>query len=171
MNALMSLSVPLILAATSLYAALKHVDVYSAAVDGARDGVKTVLRIFPSLVILFTAVYMLRASGVFEQLSRLLAPLFALFGIPPELAPLMLIRPISGSAALAIGTDIIMQYGADSLIGKTAAIMLGSTETTFYVIAVYFGAVKVKKTRYAIPCALAADFTGFLVSALTAKIL
>ncbi len=99
-----------------------------------------------------------------ELLGRLLSPVFSLFGIPPETAILVLIRPLSGSAALAVGADLMAEYGVDSLVGRTAAVMLGSTETTFYTISVYFGAAGIQKTRYCIPAALFADFVGFLMA-------
>ena len=114
---------------------------------------------------------MLRASGAVDILSRIFAPAFALFGIPPETAMLVLIRPISGSAALAVGADLMQQYGVDSAIGRTVAVMLGSTETTFYTISVYFGAAGISKTRYTIPAALFADFVGFFMASLTVKLL
>ena len=104
-------------------------------------------------------------------LSQVLAPLFSLFGIPPETAPLVLIRPISGSAALAVGTELMARYGVDSQIGRTAAVMLGSTETTFYTISVYFGAAGISKTRYTIPAALFADFVGFFAASWTVRLL
>lgn len=113
---------------------------------------------------------MLRESGAMELISQFLAPVFGVFGIPPETAILVLIRPISGSAALAVGADLMAQYGVDSQIGRTAAIMLGSTETTFYTVSVYFGAAGIKKTRYTVLAALIADFTGFFVASLTAKL-
>ena len=105
------------------------------------------------------------ASGAAELFSRLCAPMLELLGIPAETAPLMLIRPVSGSGALAVGTELMTTYGPDSLIGRVAAVMLGSTETTFYTIAVYFGSAGIRKTRHAVPAALIADFTGFAVSA------
>ena len=120
---------------------------------------------------MLTAVTMLRESGFFALLTPVFAPVFRLLGIPPEVAPLVLIRPLSGSAALAVGADLMAQYGADSLIGRTAAVVLGSTETTFYTISVYFGAAGIRRTRYAVPAALIADLTGFLVAALTARFL
>lgn len=132
--------------------------------QGGAEGLKLISSILPALVLLLTAVHMLRASGAVELLSSLLAPVFHRFGIPPETAILVLIRPISGSAALAVGADLMASYGVDSLIGRTAAVMLGSTETTFYTISVYFGAVGIHKTRYAIPAALIADFAGFLMA-------
>lgn len=171
MSAAAGLIPAIVMAFAAAYGLAKGVDVFGAMTDGIADGLKVVLRIFPSLVALLTAVYMLRASGALEALTRLLAPLFALVGIPVETAPLMLLRPVSGSGALAVAGELIGEYGADSLIGRTAAVMLGSTETTFYVIAVYFGAVGIKKTRYAIPAALCADLTGFAASALAVRLL
>ena len=170
MNFLCSLVVPVILAGTALFALHKKVDVFGAMIKGAADGLTIVFKILPALVALLTAVYMFRASGAMEALLTLFSPALSFLGIPPETAALLFIRPISGSGALAVGSEIMAQYGADSLIGRTASIMLGSTETTFYVAAVYFGAVGIKKSRYAIPAALCADFTGFFMAALTARL-
>ena len=171
MNWLAQLPVPLLMAGTAIFALVRRVDVYRALADGAADGLRTLTKVFPALVCLLSAVYMLRASGAMEALSQLLAPLLIKLGIPEETSLLMLVRPISGGGALAVGTDIIKNHGADSLIGRTAAVMLGSTETTFYTIAVYFGAVGIKKTRYAVPAALAADLTGFVTAALVSRLL
>ncbi len=145
-------------------------DVYTLLVTGAGEGLSMLKNIVPSLIVLLTAVYMLRASGAMDLLTRLLGPVCRWVGIPPETAPLVIIRPISGSAALAVGSELMAAYGPDSLIGRTAAVMLGSTETTFYTISVYFGAAGVKGTRYAIPAALLADLTGFLMAAWTVRI-
>ena len=161
----------LILASLALYGALRGVDVFAAMTEGIADGLRVLLRIFPAVAALLCAVYALRASGALDALTGLLAPVFRLLGIPVETAPLVLLRPISGSGALAVAGDIMARYGPDSLAGRTAAVMLGSTETTFYVIAVYFGAAGVKKTRWAIPAALCADFTGFVLSSLAARLL
>ena len=128
------------------------------------------LRIVPALVGLLTAVSMLRASGAMEYLSTLCAPVLDLLGIPPETAPLMLVRPVSGSGALAVGSELMAAHGPDSYIGRTAAVMLGSTETTFYTVAVYFGAAGIHKTRHTIPAALTADLTGFVASALAVRL-
>lgn len=166
-----ALLIPLILAATALYAAAKRVDVYSALAEGAKDGLGILLRIFPNLVALLTAVAMLRSSGAFDLLARALGPALGWLGIPAETLPLMLVRPFSGSGALGVGAELIQTYGPDSTIGRTAAVMLGSTETTFYTVAVYFGAVGVKKSRYAIPAALIADVTGFLVAGWSVRLL
>ncbi len=164
------LMIPLFMVLVSLTALRRRQDVYAALLEGGAEGLRILLSIVPALVLLLTAVHMLRASGAINALSALLSPLFQALGIPPETAPLVLIRPISGSAALAVGTDLIAAYGADSPIGRTAAIMLGSTETTFYTISVYFGASGIRKTRYAIPAALIADLTGFFVASLTVKL-
>jgi len=157
--------VPLILTGVALYGCFRRVDVYTALVQGAGDGLEVLMRILPSLVGLLTAVYMLRASGALDLAAQALTPLLDQVGLPGELLPLMLVRPISGSAALGVGAELIAAHGPDSYLGRTAAVMLGSTETTFYTIAVYFGAVKITKTRYAVPAALCADLTGFLAAA------
>ena len=162
---LSSLVIPVLLAAVAVFGMGKRVDVYAALTRGAEDGLSVLLRIIPTLVALLTAVSMFRASGAAELFSRLCAPVLELLCIPAETAPLMLIRPVSGSGALAVGTELMTTYGPDSLIGRVAAVMLGSTETTFYTIAVYFGSAGIRKTRHAVPAALIADFTGFAVSA------
>lgn len=148
----------------------KRESAYDLMLEGAGEGLKLTVSLVPALVLLLTAVSMLRASGAMELLSRVAAPLFSFFGIPPETALLVLIRPISGSAALAVGTELMTLYGVDSQIGRTVAVMLGSTETTFYTISVYFGAAGIKKTRYTLPAALFADFVGFFVAALTVRL-
>ena len=148
----------------------KKENAYDLMLTGAAEGLQLVVSILPSLILLLTAVQMLRSSGAIDLLSQWTRPVFDFLGIPPETAMLVLIRPISGSAALAVGAELIQTYGADSLIGRTAAIMLGSTETTFYTISVYFGAANIKKTRYTLPAALLADMTGFLVASWTARL-
>ena len=165
MELLYAMLVPFVIAAVSLYAIWRRVDVYTALIRGAGEGLNTLARIVPSLIALLTAVYMLRASGALELVARLLAPVLERLGIPPETVALMLVRPVSGSAALGVGSELISAYGPDSYIGRVAAVMLGSTETTFYTIAVYFGAVGITKTRYAVPAALCADLAGFMAAA------
>lgn len=162
--------VPILLLLTTVLALRKRENAYDLLLNGAGEGLKLLASIVPALVLLLTAVTMLRASGAVELLSSFLAPAFSFFGIPPETALLVLIRPLSGSAALAVGAELMGQYGPDSLIGRTAAVMLGSTETTFYTISVYFGAAGIKKTRYTIPAALFADFVGFFMASLTARL-
>ena len=159
------LLVPCVLAGTALYGTLRRVDVYGALVQGAGQGLETLTRIAPALICLLTAVSMVRASGLLQALASWLAPFLGRLGLPPELLPLMLVRPISGSAALGVGADLINTYGPDSDLGRMAAVMLGSTETTFYTIAVYFSAAGITRTRYALPAALCADAAGFLASA------
>ena len=163
--------VPLLLVSVAVFAMGKRVNVYSALTEGAEDGLRVLMRVLPALVGLMTAVYMLRASGAMELLGELLAPLLGRLGIPPETAALLFIRPVSGSGALAIGSELMASHGPDSYVGRVAAVMLGSTETTFYTIAVYFGSAGVSKTRYAIPAALIADLTGFMAAAFAVRLL
>ena len=162
--------VPVLLFSVCAVALGKKKKPYSLLLDGAADGLKMLLSLIPTLILLMTAVTMLRSSGAVEIISRFLSPVFSFFGIPPETAILVLLRPISGSAALAVGIELMAEYGVDSLIGRTVAVMLGSTETTFYTISVYFGAAGIKKTRYTLPAALIADFTGFFMASLTVRL-
>ena len=162
--------VPLLLLAASLFALRKGENSYDLLLNGAAEGLKLLITLVPALVALLCAVTMLRSSGAMELLSLWCAPVFRLLGIPPETAILVLIRPISGSAALAVGAELMAEHGPDSLIGRTVAVMLGSTETTFYTVSVYFGAVGIRKTRYAIPAALFADLVGFFMASVTARL-
>ena len=161
--------VPILLLVASLLALRKKENSYDLLLEGAADGLKLLVSLVPTLIMLLTAVTMLRSSGAMEVISAFLSPVFRFVGIPPETAMLVLIRPISGSAALAIGADLMAQHGVDSLVGRTAAVMLGSTETTFYTISVYFGAAGIKKTRYTLPAALFADFVGFFMASVTVR--
>ena len=163
--------VPILLLSVSCYALRKKENTYDLLLSGARQGLGILLSLIPALVLLLTAVSMLRASGAMEVLGKWLGPVFRVFGIPKETAMLVLIRPISGSAALAVGAEIMNTYGVNSEIGRTAAVMLGSTETTFYTISVYFGAAGIQKTRYTLPAALFADFVGFFMASLTVRLL
>jgi len=166
---LSSYIVPLLLLTGCTLSLRQKENPYPLMLEGAAEGLKLLASIVPALVLLLTAVHMLRTSGGADMLSRLCGPVLARFSIPPETALLVLIRPISGSAALAVGTELMAEYGVDSLIGRTAAVMLGSTETTFYTVSVYFGAAGIKNTRYTIPAALFADFVGFFMAALTVR--
>ena len=168
---LSALFVPALLCFTACFASARGVDVYAALTSGAAEGLNVLLRILPSLVALLSAVCMLRASGALEALSALLAPLLSALGIPSEVAPLLFIRPISGSGALAVGTEIMSEAGVDTYVGRVAAVMLGSSETTFYTIAVYYGAAGITKTRYTTPAALCADAVMFLASAWAVRLL
>ena len=162
--------VPMLLLLLCAVALRKQENAYELLLEGGKEGLKLLFSLIPTLVMLLTAVSMLRSSGAIDTLGTLAKPVFSFLGIPPETAMLVLIRHISGSAALAVGADLMAAYGPDSEIGRTAAIMLGSTETTFYTISVYFGAAGVRKTRYTIPAALTADLVGFCMSSLTARL-
>ena len=165
LDLLFQMIVPGLLAFVALYGMWKGVDVYGALVAGAGEGLKTVLALVPVLVTLMTAVTMLRASGALELLGTWLGPALGGLGIPPETVPLLLVRPVSGSAALGLGAELMAVYGPDSAVGRTAAVMLGASETTFYTIAVYFGSAGIRRTRYAIPAALCADLAAWLAAA------
>ena len=164
MELFLTMLVPGLMLAVALWGLVKRVDLWSALVAGAGEGLNVTVRIVPPLIALLTAVYMLRASGALELLGQLLEPVLSAVGIPVETIGLLLVRPVSGSAALGVGAELIETYGPDSLVGRTAAVMLGSTETTFYTVAVYFGAAKVARSRYAIPAALCGDIAGFIAA-------
>ena len=163
--AALSLTPLLLLGLLSLQALRSGCDVYAALRDGTAKGLKLTLELVGALVPLFAWIACLRASGLAEFLSRLAAPALRLLGVPPETGLLMLLRPLTGGGATALAAELMARCGADSLIGRTAAVMIGSSETTFYVIAVYFSAAGVKKTRWAVPAALCADLACFLSSA------
>ena len=161
--------VPLLIFFACALALRKKENAYDLMLGGAREGLQLLVSIIPALVLLLTAVHMLRASGAMGLLGRVMAPALEVLGIPPETAMLVLIRPVSGSAALAVGADLMATYGVDSTVGRTAAVLLGSTETTFYTISVYFGAAGIKNTRYTLIAALFADLVGFTMAALTVR--
>lgn len=165
MRGIQDLLLPLLLLLTAVAGVARRVDVYQKLGEGAAEGLKLLWHILPPLVGLMTAIQMLRASGFLDWAAQGLAPALTWLGIPPEVVPLMLVRPMSGSGALGVGAELIAAYGPDSQIGRTTAVMLGASETTFYTITVYFGAVGIRKTRYAIPAALCADLAGFLCAA------
>ena len=165
MSRVLSLLPALITAAVVLAAVLNGVDVMGSMTDGARRGMKTAADMLPALTVLFAAIYLLRASALPEVFARLAAPVLSRLGIPEETALLLLLRPLSGSGALGAAAEIMQRCGVDSLPGRTAAVMLSSGETTFYVIAVYFGAARVRSARWAIPAALFADAVSFAVAA------
>lgn len=152
--------------------ALKHkLNVFDVFIIGAKQGFDTVLQIIPFLVAMLVAIGMLRASGFFEILSTLLGPLLAKIGMPVELLPLAMLRPFSGSASNGLMAELIHHEGGNALLSKMAATVMGSTETTFYVIAIYFGSVQIKHTRHAIPTGLIADFTGVIASIAICRLL
>jgi spore maturation protein B len=162
---------PSIIVGFPLYGLLKKVPVYEEFVEGAKEGFNVAVMIIPYLVAILFAIGMFRASGALDFLIDGLRPGLAWAGIPPEVLPMMIIRPLTGSGSAAIVLDMINQFGEDSLLVKMAATMFGSTETTFYVIAVYFGAVNVKKTRHAVPAGLTADVFAMIFAVYVVRLL
>lgn len=158
------MAIPFLLSFLPLYAALRRIPVYEEFVEGAKEGIQMALRILPYLVAILVAVGMFRAAGGIDALSRLLGPALSLIHFPPDLLPLALIRPLSGSASLGIFTDLVKEFGPDALISRMAATLFGSTETTFYVLAVYFGSVGIRRTRHALAAGLIADAVGVIAS-------
>jgi spore maturation protein SpmA len=168
-NALSILAIPFLLSFFPLYAAARRVKVYDEFVEGAKEGFGVILKIIPFLVTMLVAIGMFKGAGGIDLLSRALAPILDPLHFPTDLLPLALMRPLSGSATLALLTDIVHRLGADNIVSLTAATIYGSTETTFYVAAVYFGAVGVKQTRHAIPAGLLADLTGVIASVIICR--
>lgn len=155
---------PIIILIIITYSFIEKNKVYDIFLDGAKEGIKIVYNIFPTLVGLFVAVGALRNSGIIDLIINCISPVINALNIPKEIMPLAILRPISGSAATAVATDIISNYGVDSKIGKTASVIMGSTETTLYTIAVYTSCVKIKNTRGIIVAALIGDVVGMIVS-------
>jgi spore maturation protein B len=171
MNLLSYFVIPVILVGFPLYGLYKRVPVYESFVDGAREGFQVAVRIIPYLVAILFAIAMFRASGAMDALTRLLDPVLGLIGFPAEVLPMAIIRPLTGSGSAGLVVDMVNQYGEDSIFVKMAAVMFGSTETTFYVIAVYFGAVNIKKTRHAVPAGLLADVAAMIFAVWTVRLL
>ena len=165
------IAVPLMITGIVAYGMSKRINVYDCFTEGARDGLESMFGIIAPLVGLMVAISMFRASGALELISRLLKPLTDLIGMPSDVLPLALLRPVSGSGSIALVTDILKNHGPDSLEGKIASVMMGSTETTFYTVAVYFGAVGIKQLRHTVKSALLADFTGMLLAVYIAQLL
>lgn len=157
-------AVPAVIAAVVIFGAARHAPVFECFTEGAKDGIKSVISIAPSLIGLIFAVTMLEASGFFELMTEVLSPMCNSAGVPPQIVPLAVMRPVTGSGSFAVLGGILEKYGADSLIGKTASVLAGSTETTFYAITVYYGAVGIRKTRYTVPAALTADMIGMMTA-------
>jgi spore maturation protein B len=154
-------AIPLLVAGIPAVAIARGVQVYPAFLEGAKQGFETSLRMIPPLVAVLVALGMLRASGAMDAFASAVAPLTSAAGIPPSVVPLVLVRPLSGGGALAVVGDVLRTDGPDGYAGRLASVMAGSTETTFYVLAVYFGAVGVTRYRQALPAALLADIAGF----------
>ena len=146
------------------YGVIKKVKIYEAFVEGAKEGFNVGVRIIPYLVAMLVAIGIFRAGGAMEILAAILAPITKLIGMPPEALPMALIRPLSGSGALGVMSEIIKSHGPDSFIGRMVSVMMGSSETTFYVLAVYFGSVGISKTRQAVPAGIVADIVAVLIS-------
>ena len=162
--------IPVFIAGILIYGLIKKVDIFDEFTVGAKDNLIAAFDILPALIALMTCVGMLNASGAADMLCSAVSPFLEKKGFPAECAPLAFLRPISGSGALAVYEQIISENGPDSFAGRVASVLLGASETTFYTIAVYFGAVKAKKTRHALPCSLAADLTAFILSALFVRV-
>jgi spore maturation protein B len=162
---------PTLIVGFPLYGLIKGVRVYEEFVEGAKEGFEVAVTIIPYLVAILFAIGMFRASGAMDFLIGALDPVLGLIGVPAEVLPMAIIRPLTGSGSAAIVADMINQFGEDSLFVKMAATMFGSTETTFYVIAVYFGAINIRETRHAVPAGLFADLVGVLASVYVVKLL
>jgi spore maturation protein SpmA len=171
LHAISMLAIPFLLAFFPLYAALRRVKVYEEFVEGAKEGFKTSVMIVPYLVAILVAIGMFREAGGIEMISNALKPVLQALGFPTELLAMCLIRPLSGSGTLGLFSDIVKEFGPDSLLARTAGTIFGSTETTFYVIAVYFGAVAVKRTRHAVPAGLIADVVGIIASIIICRLM
>lgn len=164
-------AIPVVILLVILLGLIKRIKVYDIFVLGAKDGLKTVVRIIPTLVGLMVAVGVFKASGALDLLILAVKPFAVLIGIPAETIPLALMRPVSGSASLAIVNEIINTYGPDSYIGRTASVMMGSTETIFYTLTIYFGSVGIKNIRFTLVAALLADFVSVTASALVCALI
>jgi spore maturation protein B len=158
-------AMPVLLVLIPAVGIARGVKVYDVFIEGAKEGFDVAIRIIPFLVGILVAIGMFRGSGAMDLLTAALRPIVAPIGFPPELVPLGILRSLTGSGSLAFTTDLIKSHGPDSVIGRTAATMYGSTETTFYVLAVYFGAVGVRRTRHAVPAALVSDLVAALAAA------
>lgn len=164
-------AIPFILLSIPTYGLLKRVKVYESFTQGAKEGFDTAVRIIPYLVAMLVSIGVFRASGALDLLMDLLSPITSLIGMPAEVLPMAFMRPLSGGGATGIMSELIASHGPDSLIGRMASVMMGSTETTFYVLAVYFGSVSVKKTRHALPAGLIADFVGMITAVLVCNMI
>ena len=162
--------VPCLIFAILVHGIVNKVNVYSALMDGAKQGLIIIRDIFPPVLIMLTVIAMVRASGAIDIVAHSLAPVLAPLGIPSECLPLALLRPFSGGGALSVGSEVIQNSGPDSTAGRIAAVMLGSSETSFYTIALYSAYIKMKNTRYIVPAALSADLAAFIASAIAVRL-
>jgi spore maturation protein B len=164
MQVISVIAIPSIIVIIPLYGYAKGIKVYEVFSDGAKEGFQVALRIIPFLVAIFLAISAFRSSGAMDILSWILSPITSRIGMPGEVIPMALMRPLSGSGALGIMSELIRTHGPDSFIGRLVSVMMGSTETTFYILAVYFGSINVKQTRHALPAALTADLAGIIAA-------
>lgn len=163
-NYLSTVAVPVVILLIIVYGVIEKIKVFDTFIDGVKEGIEIVIGIFPTLMGLFLAITLLRESGVLELVINFLTPITNLFSIPKEIMPLAMLRPISGSASMAVATDIMSQYGTDTIIGLITSTLMGSTETTLYTIAIYTSIVKIKKIRFVLIAALIGDFVGMIAS-------
>ena len=170
-NYLSTLAIPFVILMIITYGVIEKNKVFDTFCDGAKEGIKIVLNIFPTLIGIFLAVGLLRSSGILDAILNLLNPIISFLGIPMEIMPLAMLRPISGSAATAVATDIMKNYGVDTTIGLITSTIMGATETTLYTIAIYTSAVGIKKTRFVLASALIADFVGMLTAVVIWRIM
>lgn len=170
-NFLSNLAMPLIILLIVIYGLFQKIKVFDLFLDGAKEGIQILISIFPTLIGLFVAIGALRSSGILDFIINLLSPILDIFNFPTEIMPLALIRTISGSGSIAVATDIMKTYGVDSNIGLMSAVIMGSTETTVYTIAVYSSSVGIKNTRFVLYASLLADLVGILVSVLAVSII
>lgn len=162
---------PMVILFIIIYGVREKNKVFDSFLDGAKDGFKTTISILPTLVGLFFAIGALRSSGVLDLIIKITTPVLNILNFPSELMPLAILRPISGSASIAVATDLMKNCGVDTLIGNIASTIMGSTETTLYTIAIYTSCIKVKKTRYILLAALTADIVGIIVSNIVCRFL
>ena len=163
--------IPIIIAIIFLVGIIKNVDIFQVFIKGAIEGLKTSISIFPILIGIIAIISMLESSGFLNYMCKFLEPIFSIFNLPSELIPLALLRPISGSGTLSFLEQIFKSHSPDSTVGLIASVLAGSSETTFYTIAIYFGAVNISKTKYALPAALIGDFVGMIMSVISVNLL
>ena len=170
-NYISSVAIPIVIMTIIIYGVKEKIRVFDTFLNGAKEGIEIVFKMLPTLIGIFLAIGALRSSGIIELIVRIITPITNLIEIPSQIMPLALLRPISGSASMAIAVDIMQNYGTDTLIGTITSTIMGSTETTFYTIAIYTSCVGIKKTRGILIAALAADLAGMIVSAVICRIL
>ena len=171
LNYISNCAVPFTILLIIVYGLIEKQPTFDVFLEGAQEGIQIIVNIFPTLLGLFLSINVLRASGIIEALTNLILPLLNLLKIPSEILPLALLRPISGSASMAVATDIMSKYGVDSLIGLISSTIMGSTETTLYTIALYTSAIRIKKTRFVLIAALLGDFIGMITSVIFWRIM